>query len=305
MSQYLYRAKTKEAFVLKIIGEHLSNAMKYPPLSVNETGMFLRATDTNREILVDLNLPRENFTVFKCPKPLHFIVNSSHFYKLLKSIKKKDSVTLFILEKRPMELGICVEQNDENNKVTTFIKITYIQPEEIDLPDGYGQPLIITSKEFQKLKNLHSIGNEMKITISNNIIKFYCDGRNLFSREIVIGNEDEEDEEGTDEKRVYFQTFNTQHITQLTKCAGQSGNVQIYYHDELPIQIKMRTGTLGSLTVYVKSKELIEFIEQEQDDDKKEEDDDEAEQSADEEDEEIPEPPKPVPKKRAKKVVSE
>lgn len=300
MSQYLFRAKTKEAFVLKIIGEHLSNAMKYPPLSVNEAGMFLRATDTNREILVDLNLPRENFTVFKCPKPLNFIVNSSHLYKLLKSIKKKDSVTLFIMEKRAMELGICVEQNDENNKVTTFIKITYIQPEEIDLPDGYDQPLIITSKEFQKLKNLHSIGNEMNITISNNIIKFYCDGRNLFSREIVIGNED--DEEEIEEKQVYFQTFNTQHITQLTKCAGQSGNVQIYYHEELPIQIKMRTGTLGSLTVYVKSKELIEFIEQEQDDDKKEED--EPEQSAEEE-EEIPEPTKPAKKKRTKKVVAE
>jgi hypothetical protein len=70
------------------------------------------------------------------------------------------------------------------------------------------------------------------------------------------------------------QTFTTAHITQLTKCAGQSGNIQIYYHEELPIQIKMLTGTLGSLSVYIKSHELIEQLEEEPDETEDPEDDD-------------------------------
>jgi hypothetical protein len=191
MSSTILKAKTREGFVLKILSEYTANTLKYPPFKINDKGIFLRATDQDRNILIDLELPRVNFTVFKCPKPLYFIVNSSHFYRLLKTIKKKDSVTMFINEQRPMQLGICVEQNDENSdKVTTYINITYVQPEDIDLPEGYGPPFIATSKHFQKLKTLHSIGSDMKVTVvGNSVMKFFVNGKNLFSREICIGED--------------------------------------------------------------------------------------------------------------------
>lgn len=277
MSGFIMKAKTREGFALKTISELLSNQLKFPPFNVNSDGIYLRATDQKRTVLIDLELPRENFIVFKCPKPIHFVVNSGHFYKLLKAIKKKDSVTLFINERQPMQLGICVEQNDETgDKVTTYINITYIQPEIIALPEGYGQPIIETSKRFQKLKTLHSIGaSEMKATvIGNSAIRFFVNGKNLFSREITIGEEPDDDE---DVSESYTQTLATAHITQLTKCAGQSGNIQIYHHEELPMYIKMRTGTLGSLSVYIKSKELIEQLEEEDDEEVAEQDEQEEE----------------------------
>lgn len=269
MTTTIWKAKSREGFIVKILAELLSNSLKFPTFKVSDKGVYLRATDQNREILIDLELPRENFTVFKCPKPLHFIVNSGHFYRLLKTIKKKDAVTMFINEQRPMQLGICVEQNDENSdKVTTYINITYVQPEEIDLPDGYDEPIIVTSKSFQKLKTLHSIGNEMKVTVvGNSAIKCFVNGKNLFSREICLG--EDEDDEG-ESKQSFTQTLTTAHITQLTKCAGQSGNIQVYHHEELPLQIKMRTGTLGTLTVYIKSRELIEQLEEEPDEEDEE-----------------------------------
>ena len=259
--KYLFKAKTREGFVLKLISEMLSNFIKYPPFHIDHNGIYLRAMDQACETLVDLDLPRENFPGFKCLNPLNFIVNSSHFYRLLKTIKKKDSVTMFISEQFPMKLGICVEPNDEySERVVTYINITYIQPEDIDLPDGYGDPIIVTSKNFQKLKILHSIGSELKVTIFNQNIKFFVNGKNLFSREISIG-QDDDDEDVVNNSKSFCQTFVTSSITQLTKCAGQSGNVQILADEELPLQIKMRTGSLGNLTVYIKSKELVEMLE--------------------------------------------
>ena len=264
----IWKAKSKEGFCVKLLSELLSNISKFPPFKVSDRGLFLRTTDQAREILIDLALPRENFTVFKCPKPLYFIVNSGHFYRLLKTIKKKDAVTMFINEHRPMQLGICVEQNDEKaDKVITYINITYVQPEEIDLPEGYENPIIVTAKSFQKLKTLHSIGAEMKVTVvGNSSIKCFVNGKDLFSREICLGEETDEDtDEEEDSRKIFTQTLATSHITQLTKCAGQSGNIQVFHHDELPLQIKMRTGTLGTLTVYIKSKELIDQLEEEPD----------------------------------------
>lgn len=258
---YILKARTKEGFIIKVLGEYLSNRHKYPCFHCSDKGIFLKATDPSSEVLDDLNLPKENFTTFKCPAPKSFMVNSSHFYKLLKSVKKKDSITLLIEESRPMELGVCVEQADETNKVTTYIKITYVHTDDFDLPTDYDQPIIISSKEFQKLKTLYPIGPDMQISIyDNSVIKFYCDNNHLFNREVVIGDDTDYQDKKTSQKPVYCHNFTTKHITLLTKCAGQSvpGNIQIFYHDKLPLHIKMRAGNLGVLSVYIKSKEIIE-----------------------------------------------
>jgi hypothetical protein len=134
-------------------------------------------------------------------------------------------------------------------------------PEDIQKPEGYDPPIIIQSKQFQKMKNLHSISDTMTITSKLNYIKFFCDGGELYSRELVIGEENDEDNSHITD--VYKQTFNTQHITGLAKCAGQSSNVQVFVHEDLGLKIKMKAGSLGEITVYIKSKELIQDEEEE------------------------------------------
>lgn len=258
---YIFHVKTKEGFMLKLISEYLSNTVKYPSFRVDSTGIYSRSVDSENMVLIDLKLPATSFPKFKCIKPIVFGVNSTHFYRLLKNIKKKDSISLFIRSDREMELGISVEQNDENSdKVTTYINISYTQTEEIDLPDGYKDPVIVTAKNFQKLKTLHSIGSDIKISIVNNCIKFFVNGKGLFTREVVMGDEDDIDD-AKNKKIVYEQTFITHLITQLTKLASQrsNGTIQILYSDELPLQLKLKTGDLGEMFIYIKSKELIEM----------------------------------------------
>jgi len=90
------------------------------------------------------------------------------------------------------------------------------------------------------------------------LIKFYCDGGGeMYEREVRLGLEAQEDDLIDEEMEEYRQTFNTTHTTGLTKCANQSGNVQIFVHKDLPLKIKMKAGTLGDLIVYIKSKERI------------------------------------------------
>ncbi len=105
--------------------------------------------------------------------------------------------------------------------------------------------------------------------------KFFCDGNEIYEREVVLGNNTMDDDFKEDGYEEYQQSFNTSYITSLTKCANQSGNVHIYVHKDLPLKIKMKVGTLGDLTVLIKSKERIalerklemENISREQDND--------------------------------------
>jgi proliferating cell nuclear antigen PCNA len=274
-ANYLFRARTKEAFVIKILSELLSNAsIKFAPIRIDADGIHLCQADANNHQLINFTLHRENFFGFKTTKPLNFLVNSSHFYKMLKSIKKKDTITLFIKDDDSCKLGICVETSDENNKTNTHIRITYNQPQVFDEPTGYNNPTIISNKEFQKMKNLHNISKQMQVTCPySGLIKFFCDGQEVYEREVVLGNEYQNDDVCKDDEpqEEYKQTFNTTHITGLTKCANQSGNVQIFVHRDLPLKIKMKAGNLGHLTVFIKSKERM-LLEQKLEAEKKLED---------------------------------
>ena len=265
---YLFRAKTKEsdAFVIKVLGELISNVVKWAPFTVNEKGISLNQRDERNEQWIEVLLNKENFHVFKCEQPINFLVNSMTFYKMLKTIKKKDTINIFITADDPLRLGITVEQATEKNKVTTYIKISYNRPEDIQLGNdimSYTKPLIISSKEFQKMKILHAISKEIKLFSNNGELKFLCDAGEIYSRELIINTED--DDETDSLPNNYEQTYNTQCITQLTKCAGQSGNtVHLFIQRELPLKIRMRAGNLGEMIIYIKSKEMLELETEEE-----------------------------------------
>jgi len=260
---YIFKAKTKEAFVIKVLSELLYNTVKYANFKIDSEGLHFCQADANHQQLIIFNLNRENFNSYKCPNTLNFHVNSAHLYKMLKAIKKKDMITLYIREDNTNYLWIQVNTSDEDAGAKMHIRITYNQPEVFREPIGYENPIITSSKEFQKLKHLHhNISKVMTISsVKQGQIKFFCDGGEVYSRELSLGNENQEEEEVDEDFEEYKQTFNTLHITGLTKCAGlgQSSNVQIFVQHDLPLKIKMKAGNLGDITIFIKSRERKEL----------------------------------------------
>ena len=79
--------------------------------------------------MIDLFLDAENFSIykFKSDHSLYLGINLSHFHKMLRSIKKKDSLILFIKEDAPNNLGIKVIPKENNRITTSYIKVQSIQ----------------------------------------------------------------------------------------------------------------------------------------------------------------------------------
>ena len=267
-TNYIFKARTKEAFVIKVIGELLSSHVKYAPFEINRNGIFLTQRDHHNHQLFQLSLFKENFSSFKLlSESIYFSVNATHFYRMLKAIKKKDTITIFITADQPNELGISVEPSGETITITTYLPINYPEHEDIAAPTGYDDnPIIATSKEFETLKNLYNMSRNILVSSSNGTIRFWCDNNALYKRKVVLGNkEDDDQKESQTEEDEYIQNFTNQFITGLTKCARQSGNVQIFLADEArPLKIKMKAGNLGDLIIYIKSKEMIEIEREEE-----------------------------------------
>jgi hypothetical protein len=88
-------------------------------------------------------------------------------------------------------------------------------------------------------------------------IKFSCDGDSVYSREVVFGESDGIEEEEKHSKEV-TQEFDTEQLTRIAKIAGLSSNMQIYQAEDCALLFKSGVGSLGKISIYVKSKREIE-----------------------------------------------
>lgn len=256
----IFKAKTQDAYCIKLLGELLQNNIRTACFELDQNGIKLTMMDTHRHMLIDLSLDSENFSIYKFKKEKTYIgVNLIHLHKMLKNIKKKDSITLFIDDENPNELGIQVFPKENTRVTTSYIKIQSIQNVKIPVPTGYDKPVIVHSTEFQKTtKDLNNIGTVIKIVSKGFHIKFLCDAGNIYSREVVFGElpDDDEDLLSTDDE--YKDEFDTEKLIRITKISGLSNTMQIFPKEGLPLLFRSSIGSLGKISIYIKSKSQIE-----------------------------------------------
>lgn len=255
--------KSKQGFSFKIIAELLQNYIEECCFVINDKGMKLCGVNKMATKLVYLDLPRENFNKFKCPSgDTNIGINFSFFYQMLKSTKKSTTLTLFIDEKDKLHLGIKQKQNDINPRINTIpildVNVISIK-EEFDRYDKY---IVITSKEFAQLKPLNKVHKSMKLNVfTGNKIEFSVTDT-INSTRIPFGCNDSDTDDSDDEdnsNQLYTQTYESDEITQLVKVASLSDNIQIYPNQNAPLLFNLQVSSLGTLRIYIKSKELQDY----------------------------------------------
>lgn len=269
---YLLLIKTREGYSFKVLAELLQNCIKDGCFVVSKKGIELIGKDSKTKSgtkLVSLEMPRKNFIKYTCPdSPMKIGLNLSHFYKMLKSIKKKDTLTLFIEEDNPLNLGIEIHQNGDNNSTKSYVRITQVHPVQYDPLEGYDDPIITTSKEFSKLKQLNKISKTLLVTAGKQWIEFFGDKEDMYARKVRFGEEEDDEKVAEDIEHIdeegYKQTYAAEDVIQLVKIGGLSNTIQIYATNDLPLKFTLNTGSLGTLSIYIKSKEEIESEQEEE-----------------------------------------
>lgn len=250
----IFQCKTNEGHIVKTLAELLQNNIKSGCYDIGQEGISMRITDANKRILIDLHLNHENFILYKTKNRISLGLNQSHFYKMLKSIKKKDSISLFINEDNPLDLGIEIIPKEKNRVTTSFVKIQNIQNLDIDVPSGYDRPILIPSNEFQKMiKDMNNIGTIIQVSSKNRQVSFKCDAESVYKREVLFGESDPDYN-----NPEIIQDFDTEMLTRISKISGLNTTMQIHQCEGLPLKITSSIGNLGNIAIYLKSKEQIE-----------------------------------------------
>jgi proliferating cell nuclear antigen PCNA len=251
----IFNAKTTDAYHIKILVELLTNNLKVAHFEIDEVGIRLCMMDSNRKILIDLFMLAENFSSYKYKgKKMYLGINLNHFHRMLKSIKKKDSLQLYIDDDTPNRLNIKVIPKENNRLTTSSLTIQAVQELAIEIPQGYGKPVIVSSSEFSKaLKDICSIGVNTTVISKNFHITFKCESGGILERIVEFG-ENESVDDSTDKE--YKQDFITEQLLRITKIAGLSTQIKIF--PGKPLLFRSNIGNLGEISLYIKSKEQIE-----------------------------------------------
>lgn len=157
------------------------------------------------------------------------------------------------------ELGIKTIPKENTRVTTSSIKIQNIQNVETDVPSEYGKSIIVPSTDFQKMcKELSSIGStNIRVEAHECYIDFIADNDDILKRSVRLGESDSDSEDNT--RDCYTATFTTDQFTRIQKIAGLGTKLQIYAGSpDLPLMFRSNVGTIGKISIYIKSRELSE-----------------------------------------------
>ena len=152
----IFRAKTNEAYVIKILVELLTNNIKTGCFEIDTDGISLCMMDHHRKILINLILNSENFSVYQFDSKKMFLgINLTHFHKMIKATKKKDSIELYIDDENPNDLCIKVTPKENSRITISTVKIQTIQNLESrleNLKNNLTQENVDSTKKVLKSK---------------------------------------------------------------------------------------------------------------------------------------------------------
>jgi len=257
---FIFRCKTHDAYIIKNMIELLQNNIKTGCFDISKEGIKLRMMDANKRMLFDIFLEASKFYNYTYNHDLSVFyvgLNLNHLYKLLRTIKKKDSLHIFIKEQDISNLGIEIIPKDKSPPITvSYIKIQNIQNLEIILPEPYEYSLLITSNGFSKMcKDMVTISHTMMINMHTHYVKFLSNIGNIYSREITLGDTDSEND--NDNAVLYIEEFDTEIFSRIVKIAGLNQNMYLHFSIDLPLLLKCNIGNLGQLAIYIKTKKQI------------------------------------------------
>ena len=257
-----FHLKTQEGYVIKVLSELLHNNIKIGCFEITKAGLFFRQTDTHGKICIDLVLHSDNFDIFKLNMPssesrILMGVNLAHLKKMLRPVKKKEAIELIKESETSNELCIKISPKEIGGEVDiNCIKIQEIQILDLELPSGYEDYISIPASRYQKMcKDMESISQSIHIESNKSMIKFTSDMSGVYSRSIMFGQENSNDV-------LYSQHFESEQLNNLGRISGlgatTTSNIQIFTKEGLPILLRTNIGTLGKISIYIKSKEQLE-----------------------------------------------
>jgi proliferating cell nuclear antigen len=176
--------KSIQASAIRNLFEVLKDIINDVNIYFSKDGMKIMAFDIAHVTLVDVFMAAQNFEEYTCPKDISVGVNISNIFKIIKSIRSNDVITMSVNSEN---LNISVFNDSKKSKSNFSIHLLDLNDEELEMDKiDLEYVTAVSSVDFQKLvRDMSNIGSEMTIKRESNTITFSCTG-DFASQETIV-----------------------------------------------------------------------------------------------------------------------
>ncbi len=276
MDKYIFQAKTPDGFTVKNLIELLQNVVKDGCFYIDHKGVYSCAVNSNRSTISNVKLNSDDFESFvfngtdhtsssREPKATFELgLNLNHLMKMLKTIKKRDAIELFIKEKAPSDFGITITTKESSKVTTSYIKILRLQQIIYnDEPLVFKKIVNLPSGDYQKMiKSMMQIGGKVvNVKFSEGRLKFSCNVNDVMIKETSFEAEDPPNvvvKKFDKNPCTYDENFDMERLTRIIKISGIGKVIQIGIKDGEALSLESDVGSIGKVNILLKTNNQIE-----------------------------------------------
>lgn len=263
MSKKILFIKTSHVIPFKTLTEVLSNVLTEttwvftapdPRDPEKFVGLEIATADTTRTIYIKVKLDGNEFQPYYCKfESFELGICLQNLYKLLKSIDKDDTMSLYVEENDKQSLIIEIENEEKKSK--TFYKLKLL-----DLNQHLKKTTLVefdikvtmASSEFHKLcREMNNIAEYVDIKCTSKNIIFTCKG-DCAERSTIYKSEEGGLNISNENKRqhnIVQGVYELKNIVLFTKCSNLCNDISIYMKNDFPLTIIYTIATLGTITI--------------------------------------------------------
>lgn len=234
-----------------------------------KSGMRIMTIDTSRTVLINVKLDAKKFDTYKCMKKKLLIgVNMVQLYKIMKSMDKKDRLTMYIDHDDKNNLGIVFTGPKSRKVKKNRLKLLDLDDEKLNIPNVTFEAVItMNSAEFHRTcRDMSQTADLVEIQCLKDKLKFKCKGDSGDSEltyYVLNENEDDdEDEERNNETVVTINhisskekkgpevvqgIFELKNLVIFSKCTSLCTDIEIFMKNDYPLVIRYTIATLGKI----------------------------------------------------------
>jgi proliferating cell nuclear antigen len=266
-NERIFEIKTLKAIILKSIFEIIKPFIKETNILISQDGIKISTMDTAKVSLTYIKLHAKKFESYYCEKPVIIGIDTTTFFKCIKSVNRRDTITLYMNKDEEEKLGIELSDPFMGKMKDYKIPLLALDDKVMNISDiEYEYVINMPSSQFQQIiKDIHLLeGKVIEIkSISKQLIFGCTDGLAEFNTSISeIDDNLNKDQKallvqnGEEVRSIKFQKtndkivqgkFKLDKLMNFIKASHLCDNMNIYVTNDKPLILEYPAADLGTM----------------------------------------------------------
>ncbi len=265
MVKRLFQIKTLKSVIIKNVFEVIKPYIKEANLVIDSEGIKLTTMDISKSSLTHIKLEADKFESFFCEKKHIIGIDTTIFFKTIKSVNRRETITFYMNENEEDKLGIELSDTFSGKIKDYKLPILALDNKLISIPDmTFDYVINIPTNQFQQIiKDIHLLeGKVIEIKSLDKQLIFSCDD-GLAEFKTTINEIDDETSkyqqeifQNEDVKSIKFKKtgniivqgkYKMTYLMNFIKASHLCDNMNILMKNDKPLILEYFIADLGKL----------------------------------------------------------